>query len=166
MFLEMKSKKLPGTAISVDHRHRSRYYCRAHQFMSSLSSPLRSQVDFPHLYEWESATSASSFMWTKLDALPLSQILQVRVMQCRQWALTGRNINLHLWHGGRNKTLSEPQCGAEVCSVCACRASTFEITNLSAQMTRCERLFLRVGLRFHDERSIGVFSWRLRKHSR
>ncbi len=85
----------------------------AHQFMSSPSSPLGLQVDFPHLYEWESATSVS--MWTKLDALPLSQILQVHVMQCRQWALTGRNINLHLWHGGRNKTLSEPQCGAEVC---------------------------------------------------
>ncbi len=26
----------------------------------------------------------------------LSQILQVHVMQCEQWALTGRNINLHL----------------------------------------------------------------------
>ncbi len=37
----------------------------------------------------------------------------------------------------------------------ACRASTFEITNLSAQKTQCdcERLFLCVGLRFYDERS-------------
>ncbi len=26
----------------------------------------------------------------------LSQILQVHVMQCEQWAPTGRNINLHL----------------------------------------------------------------------
>ncbi len=107
---------------------------------------------FPSLYEWEWALW-KLFIWTKLDALPLSQILQVHVMQCEQWAPTGRNINLHLWHGGRNKTLSEPQCSTEVCSVCACRAFTFEITNLNMQKTQCEWLFLCVGLRFYDERS-------------
>ncbi len=37
----------------------------------------------------------------------------------------------------------------------ACCASAFEITNLSAQKTQydCERLFLRAGLRFYDERN-------------
>ncbi len=34
---------------------------------------------------------------------------------------------------GLNQTLSEPQCSTEVCSMCACCTSTFEITNLSMQ---------------------------------
>ncbi len=49
MFMEMKTS-CPRTAISVDHhRHRSRYYCRAHIQFVSITSLLRSQVDyFPH----------------------------------------------------------------------------------------------------------------------
>ncbi len=107
-------------------------------FSSWVAYPLCSDRRWISLTIWVRGSAlktagSSSFIWTKLDTLPFSQILQVRVMQCEQWAPTGRNINLHLWHGGRNKTLSEPQCSTEVCSVCACHVSTFEITNLNAQ---------------------------------
>ncbi len=154
-----KLQNCPGTAISVDHRQWSRYYCRAHIQFMNLSA--RIAGGFSSLAVRESAAGASRFMWKKLDALPLSQILQVRVMQCEQWAPIGRNINLHLWHGGRNKTLSEPQYGAEVCSVCACRASTFEITNLSEQKTDVNGYFFVWGSVFMMKAVE-----RLRKHSR
>ncbi len=51
-----KMKKLPRSSYQRgSYRRRSHYYCRAHiQFMSSLTSSLRSQVDFPH-YERERA---------------------------------------------------------------------------------------------------------------
>uniref|UniRef100_A0A671SCJ2 E3 ubiquitin-protein ligase n=1 Tax=Sinocyclocheilus anshuiensis TaxID=1608454 RepID=A0A671SCJ2_9TELE len=54
--------------------------------VSSLTSPLGSQVDFPQYLSERECPGASSFMSTKLDALPLSQVLQVRVTQCGQWS--------------------------------------------------------------------------------
>ncbi len=102
----------------------------------------------------ESAASASSFMWTTLDALPLSQILQVHVMQCEQWAPTGRNINLH--ERMKQNLVRATMQHRSVQRVCACHASTFYITNLSAKKMRCEQLLFHVGLRFYDERSRNV----------
>ncbi len=61
---------------------------------------------FPSLYEWERAQAAHPVLCEQNGMLSLlSQILQVRVMQYKQWAPSGRNLNRH---GGLNKTLSEP----------------------------------------------------------
>ncbi len=99
----------------MDHRHRSRYYCRAH-IQSWVASPLGSQEDyFPHILVRESTAGASSFMWTTLDALSLS-VLQVRVMQCEQWAPTGR----HIWiYGMEDKTKPcQSHNAGQKCAVC------------------------------------------------
>ncbi len=149
MFMEMRTS-CPGTSISVDHRHRWRNYCRAHiQFVSSLYR------------RWmrESAGSTSLVYVNKTGCSPslslLSQILQGHVMHCEQWAPTGRNINLHLKHWGWNKTSSK---GAKPkCAVCACRSSTFEITNLSVKASK-DTMWLwtavsSCGALFYDERS-------------
>ncbi len=54
MFMEMKTS-CPRTTISVDHRHQSHYYCRAHiQLMSNLSAWIVGGL-FPSLYEGERA---------------------------------------------------------------------------------------------------------------
>ncbi len=121
-------------------------------FSSWVAYNLSAQIagGFPSLYEWERAPPVRPVLCEQNWMLSLS-LPDITSVRYAVW--TVGNINLHLWDGGRNKTLSEPQCSAEVCSVCACRASTFEITNPSVQKTRCERLFLRVGLRFYDERS-------------
>ncbi len=78
-----KLKNCPGIAISVDHRHRSRYYCRVHiQSMSSLTSPLGSQVDFPHTSERERRRHVQFYVNNTGCSPSLSQILQVCIMQC------------------------------------------------------------------------------------
>ncbi len=95
MFMEMKTS-CPRTAISMDHRHRSRYYCRAHiQSMSNLSARIAGGL-FPSLYDRERVPPVRAVLCEQNWMLSLSLILQVRVMQCQQWAPTGRNINLHL----------------------------------------------------------------------
>ncbi len=77
-------------------------------FSPWVTSPLGSQVDYFTIWVRESAAGASRFMWTTLDALFLLDITSTQactcniacnntgVMQCEQWAPTGRNINLHL----------------------------------------------------------------------
>ncbi len=73
--MDLKTSCL-GTSISVDHRH-DHVIIAEHIFSSWVTSPLGLQVDFPHYMS--ERERQSSFMWTTLDALPLSQILKVHV---------------------------------------------------------------------------------------
>ncbi len=114
----MKTKNFPGAAISVDHIGAVPITLLLQSTYSVHEQPnLFAQITggFPSL--WARAAGASSFMWTTLDALP--QILQVRVMQCAQWALTGKNINLHL----EDETKScQSHNVAQKCAVCVLAA--------------------------------------------
>ncbi len=110
-FWRWKLKSCPRTAISVDHRHRSHHYCRAH-IQSWVASRLGSQVDFPHYMTERERRWCVQFYVNNTGCSPSlsGRLLQVHVIQ---WAPIVRNINLHRWHGGWNKTLSEPQCEPE-----------------------------------------------------
>ncbi len=73
-----KLQNCPGTAITVDHRHRSCYYYRAHiQSVSSLSA--RIAGGFPSLYEWERAPPVRPFYVNKtVCSSSLSDITSAR----------------------------------------------------------------------------------------
>ncbi len=108
-----------------------------------INSPLGSQVDFPH-YMSEREPPVHPGLCEQHWMLSLS----LRYYKCALCSVNSGHQPAETYIC--IYVLSEPQYSTEVCRVCA---STFEITNLSVQKTRCERLFLLVGLRFYDVRS-------------
>ncbi len=144
MFMEMKTS-CPRTAIGVDHRHRSRYYCRAHIQFMNLSARIAGGF---HSYMSErERRRCVQFYVNKTGCYPsLSDITSARYAV---WTVGIKSAPM-AWRTKQNLARATMRRRSVQC---VCLPSTFEITNLSAQKTRCERLFLRVGLCFYDERS-------------
>ncbi len=136
----------------------------AERIFSPWASPLGSQVDFPH-YVSERVPRACPVLYEQnwiLSHSPFSLRYYSARYTVWQWAPTGRNINLHLWHGTAKQNLVRVVMQHRSVSVCSCRASMFEIMNLSVQKTQCEWLFC------HVRGSVFMMRGeeRLRKHSR
>ncbi len=78
----------------MDHRHPSRYYCRAHiQFTSSLTLPLRSQVDFFHYMIQRESCQRVQFYVNKTGCSPsLSDITNAHYAV---WTTVGTDRQKH-----------------------------------------------------------------------
>ncbi len=133
MFTEMKTS-CPRTAISVDYRHRSRYYCRAHiQSVSSLSA--RVAGGFPLLYEWKRAPPVCPVLCEQNYMLSLS----LRYYKCMLCSVNSE-------HRPAKTKPCQKRNAAQKCAVCMCLLRIY-IWNNKPDVNS----FLHVGLLFYDE---------------
>ncbi len=133
MFTEMKTS-CPRTAISVDYRHRSRYYCRAHiQSVSSLSA--RVAGGFPLLYEWERAPPVCPVLCEQNYMLSLS----LRYYKCVLCSVNSE-------HRPAGTKPCQKRNAEQKCAVCVCLLRIY-IWNNKPDVNS----FLHVGLLFYDE---------------